>query len=286
MSKVSPVCRICYEESEIDNPLINPCLCTGSHKYIHVKCLERWRNSDNSLQSERRTQCMECKYKYKIQTRPRTFKCHPCISHIIIKKKLYIVSFFSVGISYTVSYFHCSHNLINTSFTIQNEIINCYNTTPIIFIGMYIIIINYYYCLLHDKILLKIPGLLFYNGIIPIFSCILLYVLGPFGILLISFLLNIIIQSTYYNGLIEYYRPEEYVENYIYVPSEDLVSNILEYRPPSNMRLLSYSDTETHYDSESSSRSNSHSNSDSDSDSSIILSDLQIEDTNINIIHL
>ena len=108
----------------------------------------------------------------------------------------------------------------------------------------------------------------------------MLYVLGPFGILLISFSLNIIIQSTYYNGLIEYYGPEEYIENYIHIPSDDSISNILEYSPPSNIRLLSYSDTETHYDSESS----SHSSSDSDLDNSLF--DLQIEDTNINIIHL
>ena len=40
------VCRICYgEDSSIDNPLIYPCICKGSMKYIHYLCLKNWLNS-------------------------------------------------------------------------------------------------------------------------------------------------------------------------------------------------------------------------------------------------
>ena len=36
-------CRICYESSSnIKNPLINPCNCKGSMKYIHYNCLLSW----------------------------------------------------------------------------------------------------------------------------------------------------------------------------------------------------------------------------------------------------
>ena len=35
-------CRICLEEDEICN-LISPCLCRGTTKYIHEKCLNEWR---------------------------------------------------------------------------------------------------------------------------------------------------------------------------------------------------------------------------------------------------
>ena len=40
-------CRICYgdEENIIENPLISPCLCKGSMKYIHYKCLKNWLES-------------------------------------------------------------------------------------------------------------------------------------------------------------------------------------------------------------------------------------------------
>ena len=37
------LCRVCYaDESEIQSPLINPCKCTGSLKYIHLSCLQHW----------------------------------------------------------------------------------------------------------------------------------------------------------------------------------------------------------------------------------------------------
>ena len=44
--KNKPTCRICYgEESNEDNPLICPCICKGSMKYIHYDCLKNWLNS-------------------------------------------------------------------------------------------------------------------------------------------------------------------------------------------------------------------------------------------------
>ena len=39
-------CRICYGiDFSIENPLICPCTCKGSMKYIHFKCLKNWLNS-------------------------------------------------------------------------------------------------------------------------------------------------------------------------------------------------------------------------------------------------
>lgn len=39
-------CKICLcEDNEADNPLINPCLCSGSMKYIHADCLKTWLKS-------------------------------------------------------------------------------------------------------------------------------------------------------------------------------------------------------------------------------------------------
>ena len=37
------ICRVCYiEEENSDNPLLQPCSCTGSLKYIHLNCLKQW----------------------------------------------------------------------------------------------------------------------------------------------------------------------------------------------------------------------------------------------------
>ncbi len=39
----TPLCRICYcSEEEVDSPLINPCCCSGTMKYIHLSCLQQW----------------------------------------------------------------------------------------------------------------------------------------------------------------------------------------------------------------------------------------------------
>ena len=57
-SKINkPLCRICYgDDSSDENPLICPCICKGSMKYIHYECLKNWLNSkieeDISVDSE------------------------------------------------------------------------------------------------------------------------------------------------------------------------------------------------------------------------------------------
>ena len=57
-------CRICFEEESFDNKLINPCLCNGTSKYVHIRCLNEWRNSRTNQMV--RIQCSECKYNYRI----------------------------------------------------------------------------------------------------------------------------------------------------------------------------------------------------------------------------
>lgn len=39
-------CRICLSESaEPGNPFFSPCVCSGTMKYVHIKCLQRWLKS-------------------------------------------------------------------------------------------------------------------------------------------------------------------------------------------------------------------------------------------------
>ena len=41
--KKENICRICYgDENEDENPLVQPCNCHGSMKYIHLNCLKKW----------------------------------------------------------------------------------------------------------------------------------------------------------------------------------------------------------------------------------------------------
>ncbi len=49
IQKISPLkkCRICYsiEDDSINNPLIKPCNCLGTLKYVHYYCLLKWLSS-------------------------------------------------------------------------------------------------------------------------------------------------------------------------------------------------------------------------------------------------
>jgi len=45
-SSQSAQCRVCLAEGdEVDNPLISPCACTGSMRYVHYMCQQRWLES-------------------------------------------------------------------------------------------------------------------------------------------------------------------------------------------------------------------------------------------------
>lgn len=56
-------CRICFEEETDDNPFINPCRCRGTSKYVHISCLNEWRNEN--IYRPAYDICMECRYRYK-----------------------------------------------------------------------------------------------------------------------------------------------------------------------------------------------------------------------------
>jgi hypothetical protein len=55
-------CRICFAGTE-EGTLFTPCLCSGSMKYVHVKCLEMWRKAGPM---NARFECPQCHYRYKL----------------------------------------------------------------------------------------------------------------------------------------------------------------------------------------------------------------------------
>lgn len=72
INKKKKFCRICYsEDDDYFNPLVQPCLCSGSLKYIHLECLKYWiKTKFFILTSEskycsvyliKKTQCELCK---------------------------------------------------------------------------------------------------------------------------------------------------------------------------------------------------------------------------------
>lgn len=66
-------CRICFDEETKDKPVINPCKCKGSSKYIHEDCLTAW---ILTLDPEAEKKCEVCKYAYNIRI-TTVKKCDP-----------------------------------------------------------------------------------------------------------------------------------------------------------------------------------------------------------------
>ena len=57
-------CRICYiDEETTENPLIQPCICSGSMKYIHFNCLKKWLNTSVFKQIDNNENCKVYQYK-------------------------------------------------------------------------------------------------------------------------------------------------------------------------------------------------------------------------------
>ncbi|XP_024864931.1 E3 ubiquitin-protein ligase MARCH8 isoform X2 [Kryptolebias marmoratus] len=66
-TSVSPssqdICRICHCEGDEESPLITPCHCTGSLRFVHQACLQQWIKSSD-------TRCCElCKYEFIMETK-------------------------------------------------------------------------------------------------------------------------------------------------------------------------------------------------------------------------
>lgn len=55
-----PFCRICHE-TDSENKLLSPCMCLGTMRNVHRKCLEHW------LSSSKSSDCDICGFVYKVK---------------------------------------------------------------------------------------------------------------------------------------------------------------------------------------------------------------------------
>lgn len=62
-------CRICLEDHFNPVPFIAPCLCNGSSKYVHRKCLDEWRSQNPD--GANFLQCNTCKFEYELIILPQ-----------------------------------------------------------------------------------------------------------------------------------------------------------------------------------------------------------------------
>ncbi|XP_023021997.2 uncharacterized protein [Leptinotarsa decemlineata] len=66
-NSVGDICRICHCEADIDNPLLSPCYCSGSLKYVHQTCLRQW------LAASDTRSCELCKFNFILHTKIKPF---------------------------------------------------------------------------------------------------------------------------------------------------------------------------------------------------------------------
>lgn len=67
-SESRDICRICHCERTDDEPLISPCFCLGTMKYLHQTCLQRW------IKSSGIRSCELCKFEFIMHSEVKPFK--------------------------------------------------------------------------------------------------------------------------------------------------------------------------------------------------------------------
>lgn len=63
------VCRICFESELENNPIITPCECSGTMKFIHEECLKKWILS--KTREPESFHCDVCKYPIKMELKAK-----------------------------------------------------------------------------------------------------------------------------------------------------------------------------------------------------------------------
>ncbi|XP_077999284.1 E3 ubiquitin-protein ligase MARCHF8-like [Glandiceps talaboti] len=63
VSSNADICRICHCEGDNEMPLISPCLCTGSLRFVHQQCLQQWIKSSDTKS------CELCKFEFYMESK-------------------------------------------------------------------------------------------------------------------------------------------------------------------------------------------------------------------------
>lgn len=126
--KYEKFCRICFEENNYnENPLISPCLCKGTQKFIHTDCLKEWRQV-NENNPEKRDKCEICNFHFVIQNQIDLLYYKENISVIIIFIRLFSIIFLSTIyglIDYSFDFF--TVKILNLSLIENCEILKNFN---------------------------------------------------------------------------------------------------------------------------------------------------------------
>ena len=198
-------CRICLEEDEIEN-LISPCLCRGTSKYIHEKCLNEWRILSENREIMKKFP--QCKFEYRLEEQilnPGGLKCFKLFTNLCAKNfvTLIIFNFTIFIITYYLLYCLNNYNFLYTDLkdeiydALEFKTFNVFQLSSILITTFYVIIIIIDFLLTVNKKLLfsyykrklLIPQIFLY-----IFALLFTFFHPVFGLLLNTLLINSIMK--------------------------------------------------------------------------------------------
>ncbi|KAG5471410.1 hypothetical protein LSCM1_01496 [Leishmania martiniquensis] len=95
-------CRICREGSDVA-PLIVPCACTGSVRFVHATCLDRWRIESAKRNLANVNHCEICKEPFRVSIQ-RSMLLWESWQHILGAACLFLTCFFMVIVATTLTH--------------------------------------------------------------------------------------------------------------------------------------------------------------------------------------
>ena len=247
---IVPSCRICFEETDSsDNPLLYPCRCDGTSKYVHLNCLNEWRFSNTEFNSmEKRIKCMECKFNYVIEETPKTINCCTLL-HLLIYSKWINISplvIFIINVIFVNVFCDLQTKIDSTiGLQINKNYFSCFMLVPFFFICLYTCIFCYYYCICTKT--MNPCFFLFFISFMFSFSNFLLVMLGPIGIVVDTIFYNLFLNHLCYHEIERFLQPSQTIKNYSI--ENDLSLPQRTYHPPeiertnTNSFLISSDDT-------------------------------------------
>ncbi|GMH98444.1 hypothetical protein TrST_g1831 [Triparma strigata] len=158
-----PTCRICFmdnsdPDSSSSGPLISPCHCRGTQKYVHLTCLNHWRRQ-NPLALR---QCQTCGYQYNIaRSKLSIFICDPHTIYSVAVLLLFLATI-SLGVLCTKITKQFNQHMYASSFIYSLARYNRRNFHPWLqndFFDSFVVgcfIIGAYFCLRHLRSQLSI----------------------------------------------------------------------------------------------------------------------------------
>jgi hypothetical protein len=136
-------CRFCFDGPESKNPLVSPCNCKGSMKYVHVQCIKKWRV--NTINPEWHHKCQLCLSDFEVLLRwqKEDLPRHVLFLNILTKRPI-VLSFMLVYLHITILSFvptlnpklqpQPAHEIISSSLSLKQLYYT--NTSYLLYLSM------------------------------------------------------------------------------------------------------------------------------------------------------